>query len=69
LEVEGSDFSLELLLCGQGFQAEFGSHVGRSCPLPRELPFHKLIDWDATTGRFAYDLAYADKQPDWTSPS
>jgi NADH-quinone oxidoreductase subunit F len=53
----------------QGFQAEFASHVGRSCPLPRELPFHKLVDWDATAGRFAYDLAYADKQPDWTSPS
>jgi hypothetical protein len=53
----------------QGFQAEFGSHVGRSCPLPRELPFHKLIDWDATAARFTYDLAYAHKQPDWTSPS
>jgi NADH-quinone oxidoreductase subunit F len=50
----------------QGFQAEFGSHVGRSCPLPRELPFHKLVDWDATAARFAYDLAYPDKQPDWT---
>jgi hypothetical protein len=53
----------------QGFRDEFGSHVGRSCPLPRELPFHKLVDWDATTGRFAYDLAYADRQPDWTYPS
>ena len=64
----GSDRDLELILV-QGFQAEFGSHVGRSCPLPRELPFHKLVDWDATAGRFAYDLAYADKQPDWTYPS
>src|ERR687889_771152 len=36
----------------QAFQAEFASHVGRSCPLPRELPLHKLIDWDATAGRF-----------------
>ena len=53
----------------QAFGEEFAGHVGRSCPLPRELPFHKLLDWDATTGRFAYDLAYADKQPDWTSPS
>ena len=53
----------------QGFQAEFASHVGRSCPLPRELPLHKLVDWDAAAGRFAYDLAYADKQPDWTHPS
>ena len=53
----------------QSFGEEFASHVGRSCPLPRELPFHKLVDWDAAAGRFAYDLAYADKQPDWTSPS
>jgi NADH-quinone oxidoreductase subunit F len=53
----------------QGFGEEFASHVGSSCPLPRELPFHKLLDWDAAAGRFAYDLAYADKQSDWTSPS
>jgi hypothetical protein len=53
----------------QAFQAEFGSYVGRPWPLPRELPFHKLIDWDAEAGRFAYDLAYARKQPDWTYPS
>ena len=33
------------------FGEEFASHVGRSCPLPRELPFHKLVDWDATTGQ------------------
>jgi NADH-quinone oxidoreductase subunit F len=50
----------------QGFGEEFGSHIGRSCPLPRGLPFHKLVDWDATAARFAYDLAYADRQPDWT---
>ena len=53
----------------QGFRAEFASHVGRSCPLPRELPLHKLLDWDATAGRFTYDLAYANKQPDWIYPS
>jgi NADH:ubiquinone oxidoreductase subunit F (NADH-binding) len=53
----------------QVFGDEFGSHIGRSCPLPRELPFHKLVDWDAAAGRFTYDLAYADKQPDWTYPS
>jgi hypothetical protein len=35
----------------------------------RELPFHKLVDWDAAAGRFAYDLAYAHKQPDWTYAS
>jgi hypothetical protein len=53
----------------QAFGEEVASHIGSSCPLPRELPFHKLLDWDATAGRFAYDLAYADWQPDWTSPS
>jgi NADH-quinone oxidoreductase subunit F len=50
----------------QAFADEFASHAGRSCPLPRELPFHKIVDWDAAAGRFAYDLAYASKQPDWT---
>jgi hypothetical protein len=44
----------------------FGDEFGRPCPLPCELPFHKIVDWDATPARFAYDLAYADKQPDWT---
>jgi NADH:ubiquinone oxidoreductase subunit F (NADH-binding) len=53
----------------QAFGEEFGSHVGRPCPLPRELPLHKLVDWDPTAGRFSYDLAYADKQPDWTYSS
>jgi hypothetical protein len=42
------------------------SSTGRGTTSPRELPFHKLVDWDATAGRFTYDLAYADKQPDWT---
>jgi hypothetical protein len=32
----------------------------------RELPFHKIVDWDATAGRFAYDPTYDQKQPDWT---
>jgi NADH-quinone oxidoreductase subunit F len=50
----------------QVFGEEFARHIGRSCPLPRELPFHKIVDWDATAARFAYDLAYADRQPDWT---
>jgi NADH-quinone oxidoreductase subunit F len=53
----------------QAFGDEFARHVGGSCPLPRELPFHKIVDWDATAGRFAYDLAYPDKQPDWTNSS
>ena len=50
----------------QVFGAEFRSHLGRSCPLPRQLPFHKIVDWDATAGRFAYDPTYDQKQPDWT---
>jgi len=50
----------------QAFADEFASHAGTSCPLPRELPFHKIVDWDAAAGRFAYDQAYANKQPDWT---
>src|SRR6266487_336729 len=50
----------------QVFSDEFTSHIGRPCPLPRALPFHKIVDWDASTGRFAYDLTYANKQPDWT---
>jgi hypothetical protein len=32
----GESLLLESLV--QGFQAEFASHIGRSCPLPRELP-------------------------------
>src|SRR6266702_8049438 len=50
----------------QVFSDEFTSHIARPCPLPRALPFHKIVDWDASTGRFAYDLTYANKQPDWT---
>jgi len=53
----------------QVFSDEFTSHVGRSCPLPRALPFHKIVNWDASAGRFAYDVAYANKQPDWTYAS
>jgi hypothetical protein len=52
----------------QAFGEEFASHVGKPCPLRREFSLHKLVDWDAAAGRFAYDLAYADKQPDWGPP-
>jgi NADH-quinone oxidoreductase subunit F len=48
------------------FEEEFRRHVGASCPLPRELTFHKIVDWDRAAGRFVYDLEYARKQPDWT---
>ncbi|MGZ5297883.1 MAG: NADH-ubiquinone oxidoreductase-F iron-sulfur binding region domain-containing protein [Actinomycetota bacterium] len=50
----------------QVFGEEFRSHVGGGCPLPRELRFHKIVDWDAVAGRFLYDEAYASKRPDWT---
>ncbi len=50
----------------QVFGEEFGSHVGGVCPLPRELSFHKIVDWDATAGRFVYDETYASKRSDWT---
>ncbi len=51
----------------QVFGDEFRAHLGTSCPLPRDLNFHKIVDWDAATNRFRYDLTYAGKQPDWTS--
>jgi NADH:ubiquinone oxidoreductase subunit F (NADH-binding) len=42
----------------QGVLAEFAeevaAHVGRQCPLPRELPVPRLIDYDEPTGRFTY---------------
>jgi NADH-quinone oxidoreductase subunit F len=50
----------------QVFPEEFGSHVRSPCPLPRELPFHKIVDWDDAAERFVYDETYASKQPDWT---
>ena len=30
------------------------------------VPFHKIVEWDATAGQFAYDPNYDQKQPDWT---
>lgn len=50
----------------QVFGDEFLAHLGTTCPLPRDLTFHKIVDWDAETSRFRYDLAYAGKQADWT---
>jgi hypothetical protein len=50
----------------QVFAEEFRDHVGGACPLPRELAFHKIVDWDAAAGRFVYDDAYASKRSDWT---
>ena len=50
----------------QVFADEFRGHEGGTCPLPRELVFHKIVDWDAAAGRFVYDEHYASKQTDWT---
>jgi NADH-quinone oxidoreductase subunit F len=50
----------------QVFADEFASHIGGSCPLPRELTLHKITDWDQAAGRFLYDPTYASKQADWT---
>jgi NADH-quinone oxidoreductase subunit F len=50
----------------QVFAEEFRGHVGQVCPLPRELTFHKIIDWDGAKERFVYDQNYEWKQPDWT---
>jgi NADH-quinone oxidoreductase subunit F len=50
----------------QVFGDDFRRHSGGVCPFPRELAFHKIVDWDATTERFLYDETYASRQPDWT---
>lgn len=50
----------------QVFADEFRNHVGHTCPDPRELTFHKIVDWDATANRFVYDANYSRKMPDWT---
>jgi NADH-quinone oxidoreductase subunit F len=58
--------SLLMQSVAQVFAEEFRNHVGGACPLPRELAFHLISDWDAEAGRFRYDDAYANKRSDWT---
>ena len=48
------------------FGDEFTAHVGRPCPLPRDLPVPKIVDFDDVTGRFHYDERYRLKRSDWT---
>ena len=48
------------------FRDEFEAHLGRPCPLPRELPVPKIVDYDERAGRFVYDEWYRCKQPDWS---
>jgi NADH-quinone oxidoreductase subunit F len=51
----------------QVFGDEFRAHIRAACSRTRELPFHKIVGYDAAAARFEYDLAYARRQPDWTS--
>jgi NADH:ubiquinone oxidoreductase subunit F (NADH-binding) len=48
------------------FRDEFEAHLGRPCPLPRNLPVPKIADYDERSGVFAYDERYHLKRPDWT---
>jgi NADH:ubiquinone oxidoreductase subunit F (NADH-binding) len=50
----------------ESFSREFAHHVGRECPLPRELVFPKLVDFDEEAGKFLYDRAYESVTPQWT---
>jgi NADH-quinone oxidoreductase subunit F len=59
--------SLLVQSVAQLFADEFRAHVGRACPLPRSIPFHKIAGWDAEAGRFSYDETYDTRQPDWTN--
>ena len=50
----------------QVFRQEFQNHVDGVCPFPRELAFHKIVDWDPAANRFRYDGDVVSKRPDWT---
>ncbi|HEX4702412.1 MAG TPA: SLBB domain-containing protein [Pseudonocardiaceae bacterium] len=73
---DGTETDLDTLRakCGTGtarlvrgvldsFGHEFTAHLGRPCPLPRDLPVPKLTDFDELTNTFTYDKRY---QPDWS---
>jgi len=45
----------------QVFGDEFRANVGGACQLPRSLQFHKIVDWIAETGRFAYAEEYTSR--------
>ena len=53
----------------QTFAAEFGDHIVKPCPRPRELTLPKIVALDHQGGRFRYDDRYRLKQPDWTYAS
>lgn len=60
----GESLLMQSLL--QTFGQEFADHLGRTCPLPRELVLPKIVSFDEGAGRFTYDDRYRLKQPDWT---
>jgi NADH:ubiquinone oxidoreductase subunit F (NADH-binding) len=48
------------------FPDEFRARLGRACPLPRDLPVPKFVDFDEESGTFGYGEHYRLKQPDWS---
>ena len=51
----------------RSFAEEFAAHAElEECPLPRELVFPKLVDYDDEAGKFLYDRAYEKTSPQWT---
>lgn len=50
----------------RSFAEEIRAHLGSACPLPRDLPVPKVVDFDPQMHRFAFDERYALKRPDWT---
>jgi NADH:ubiquinone oxidoreductase subunit F (NADH-binding) len=50
----------------QSFAQEFAAHIGRECPLPRDLVLPKLVDYDEEAGKFLYDRSYELETPQWT---
>jgi NADH:ubiquinone oxidoreductase subunit F (NADH-binding) len=50
----------------QVFGQEFADHLGRQCPLTRDLLVPRIVDFDDRAGDFVYDERYPLKQPDWT---
>jgi NADH-quinone oxidoreductase subunit F len=50
----------------QAFAEEFAAHASGECPLPREIQFPKLVDYDEDAGTFLYDRLYDTVSPQWT---
>ena len=48
------------------FGPELRAHADRRCDRHRDLVLPKIVGYDEERGRFAYDLEYGRKRPDWT---